>query len=128
MKRLKEIPQWLEIHQEVGYALIRTYLGIALFIRGVIFLTDPSAITDLALQRNVGWVGPYVTFAHLVGGLMLTVGLLTRIAALIQIPVLLGAVFLVHLEQGLMATGQSLELSVLVLFLLAVFLLSGIGQ
>lgn len=127
MRRFEGSLKWLEVHQDVGYAFIRIYLGVALFIRGVIFLANPSAITELAVEQNVGWMVPYVTFAHLIGGALLAVGLLTRIAALIQIPVLLGAVFLIHLDEGLVATGQSLELSVLVLFLLAVVFLTGSG-
>jgi len=126
MKRT-EILHWLSAHQEVGYAMIRIYLGVALFIRGVIFLTEPSVITELAMERDVGWIVPYVTFAHLAGGLLMAIGLLTRIAALIQIPVLLGAVFLIHMEEGLLSTGQSLELSVLVLFLLVIIFLTGPG-
>ena len=58
---------------------------------------------------------------------MLALGLLARLAALVQIPVLLGAVFLIHIEEGLLAPGQSLELAALVLFLLVVFFLFGSG-
>jgi uncharacterized membrane protein YphA (DoxX/SURF4 family) len=70
----------------------------------------------------------YVMIAHFVGGAMLTVGFLTRIAALAQIPILFGAVFFVHRQDGLFALGQSLEFSALVLFLLCVFVVSGAGK
>jgi hypothetical protein len=70
----------------------------------------------------------YVALAHLCGGLMLAFGLLTRLAALIQIPVLFGAVFLVHLQGGLLAAGQSLEFSALVLVMLGVYFLIGSGR
>jgi len=66
--------------------------------------------------------------AHLMGGLMLAVGLLTRIAALMQIPVLVGAVFIALLQGGLYLPNQSLELSSLVLVLLVVFLVFGSGK
>ena len=45
---------------------------------------------------------------------------ITRIAALVQIPILAGAVFIVHRQDGLFALGQSLEFSALVLFLLCI--------
>jgi len=45
----------------------------------------------------------------LVGGAMLTIGFLTRLAAFVQIPILAGAVFIVHRQDGLFAMGQSLE-------------------
>jgi putative oxidoreductase len=66
--------------------------------------------------------------AHFVGGAMLTIGFLTRIAAIIQIPILAGAVFFVHRQDGLFALGQSLEFSALVLFLLGVLTVSGAGK
>jgi hypothetical protein len=59
---------------------------------------------------------------------MLAAGLLTRLAALIQIPILAGAVFLVHLEQGLLSANQSLEFSSLVFFLLVVVFVFGPGE
>ena len=45
-----------------------------------------------------------------------------------QIPILLGAVFMVHRSEGFLTSGQSLEFSSLVLFLLAVFLVGGAGR
>lgn len=69
----------------------------------------------------------YVALAHFVGGLLLVIGLLTRLAALVQVPILAGAVFIVHREDGLFALGQSLEFSALVLFLLIVITISGGG-
>jgi putative oxidoreductase len=70
----------------------------------------------------------YVILAHFVGGLLLTLGFLTRIAALVQVPILAGAVFFVHRQEGLLAPTQSLEFSALVLFLLLVFVVSGAGS
>jgi uncharacterized membrane protein YphA (DoxX/SURF4 family) len=58
---------------------------------------------------------------------MLTLGFFTRLAAFIQIPILVGAVFFIHFDQGLMSVGQSLELAVLVLMLLILFFLFGSG-
>ena len=57
---------------------------------------------------------------------MLVVGLLTRIAAWVQIPILAGALF-VNRQEGLMSAGQGLEFAGLVLFLLVIFSISGAG-
>jgi uncharacterized membrane protein YphA (DoxX/SURF4 family) len=59
---------------------------------------------------------------------LLALGLLTRLVALVQIPILAGAVFIVHRQDGLFALGQSLEFSALVLFLLCVVFVSGAGR
>jgi putative oxidoreductase len=70
----------------------------------------------------------YVALAHIVGGLMLAAGFFTRLGSAVQIPILIGATFFVHLSQGLVSPGQSLELSALVLFLLLVIFAFGSGR
>ena len=60
--------------------------------------------------------------------LMLAAGLLTRLAALVQLPVLVGAVFVVHLRAGLFSAAPNLEFAVLVLVSLAAFAVVGGGR
>ena len=127
MQRLNEILHWLEVRRDLAYSLIRIYLGIALFVRGWLLLADPSAITELVGAQEVYWWYAYIIGAHLLGGLLLALGFLTRWAALCQLPILLGAVFFIHAEQGLMTVGQSLEVASLVLVLLFVYVLFGSG-
>jgi uncharacterized membrane protein YphA (DoxX/SURF4 family) len=117
---------------DIGYDLIRMFLGVALFIRGALFVANPSRISDMT-ERTGGWfvpaaLGHYIGIAHLSGGLLLAVGLATRFAAAIQLPVLIGAVFLVHWSQGLLSSGQSLELASLVLVMLLVYAACGSGR
>jgi putative oxidoreductase len=116
----------------LGYDLVRAYLGIGLFVRGILFVSQPELVLGY-LQDIHGWFWPYalvhfVAVAHLCGGLMLGIGLATRLAAVIQIPILFGAVFLVHSQAGLLNVGQSLEFSGLVLALLLVYLTFGSGR
>lgn len=122
----------LETHRMLGYDLIRMYLGIALFVRGWLFVADSSRIMVFVEDQNLDWFLPmaavhYVALAHLVGGLMLAAGLLTCLAALAQLPILFVATFFLHLQEGLLSTSQSLELSALVLVLLIVYSLWGAG-
>ncbi|GIV45883.1 MAG: hypothetical protein KatS3mg036_0701 [Ignavibacterium sp.] len=119
---------WFEQNQSYAYAFLRIFVGGALFIRGLLFITDPNKLTQLAGSVQYFWMYSYIAIVHLVGGFLLAIGLFTRLAALIQIPILFGAVFLVHLSKGFLASGQSLELSVMVLFLLSVFFLFGSGE
>ncbi len=127
MKKLTDILHWLDTRQESAYAMIRIFLGTALFIRGWIFFSDPAAITELARAESLHMWFAYVTIAHLAGGFLMTIGLQTRLAALFQIPILVAAVIVIHADQGLMSVGQSLELSVLVLVLLVIYTLFGSG-
>jgi len=133
MATTHRIIEWIDAHRDVAFDLIRIYLGIGLFVRGWFFILDSSAV--MGLLANSGdptfasaAVVHYVALAHFGGGLLLAAGLLTRVAALVQIPVLIGAVFFVHLNDGLLAAGQSLEFSALVLFLLVIIFLHGSGR
>jgi putative oxidoreductase len=57
-------------------------------------------------------------------------GLFTRIACAIQIPILVGAVFLVNAPRGFLSIGQHMELwlSIVVLVGLIVFMVFGAGR
>jgi uncharacterized membrane protein YphA (DoxX/SURF4 family) len=127
----RALVDWINENREVVVDLLRVYLGIGLFVRGVLFAATPRGVEVLvdlsAFSLASAALAHYVTFAHLVGGLMLAAGLLTRLASLIQLPILVGAVFLVHLPEGLLTADQSLEFSALVLFLLLVVFVFGGG-
>lgn len=125
--------KWIQDNSDLFFDLIRVYVGVGLFVRGLLALLDPSFLAEWMARFGVSGAASdaarlYVIAAHLIGGLLLAVGLLTRIAALINIPILIGAVFFIHYPQGLATTDQSLEFSALVLFLLTLFLLRGHGR
>ena len=130
----REILAKLESHRDIYFELLRMYLGLALFVRGMVFFAYEGEDPLFGYGETIGTLfaqgawAHYIIGAHLAGGLLLAVGLLTRIAALVQIPVLFVAVFFVHFQEGLFATGQNLELSALVLFLLILTLLHGPGR
>jgi len=132
MSRYRDVVDWIDEHRTVALDLIRIYLGIGLFVRGLLFAYESQGVNILVdlSEFSVGSavLAHYVTFAHLMGGLMLAAGLLTRLAALVQIPILAGAVFLVHLDQGLLTADQSLEFSALVFVLLVVVFIFGPGE
>jgi uncharacterized membrane protein YphA (DoxX/SURF4 family) len=128
MNLFNKIVEWFNTKQDFAYSLIRIILGVALFVRGLILLSDPAAISELAGQKELYWWYSYITIIHIIAGLLLTLGLLTRISALLQIPILIGAVFFIHMRQGLVTEGQSLELSVLVLVLLIIYFVFGPGS
>jgi uncharacterized membrane protein YphA (DoxX/SURF4 family) len=126
---------WADSHRDLWLDCIRIYLGLGLLARGLLLITNTSTgyFVDLLQRTGQPWLVTgamlhYVMLAHFIGGALLTVGFLTRIAALVQIPVLAGAVFFVHRQDGLFAMGQSLEFSALVLFLLVVIAIAGAGK
>jgi uncharacterized membrane protein YphA (DoxX/SURF4 family) len=117
----------LDSKTDKAYSLIRIFLGIALLIRGWLILANPDSLIELGVERELFFWVSLVGMIHIIGGLLLFIGLITRIAALIQIPILISAIFYVHSHTQLMMGGQSLELAILVLFLLFLFFIVGSG-
>lgn len=127
MSQFNVILDRLNSNRDVAYSLIRIFLGGALFIRGIILAADPGAFMELARQEKLHMWFSYVTIGHLAGGFLIMIGLFTRLSALFQLPILISAVIVVHAGEGLMVSDQSLELALLVLFLLFIFTLFGSG-
>lgn len=132
MARFSDVFRRFESNRHLVLDAVRVYLGAGLFFRGLVLL-----LTDTGLQQfadgttpslTISGLATYVMLAHLVGGALLVVGLYTRLAAFVQLPVLVGAVVLVHWQNGLLSANQSLEFSALVLFLLVLVVLFGGGK
>jgi NNP family nitrate/nitrite transporter-like MFS transporter len=109
--------------------VLRIYLGVALAIKGIYFIMNMDAFEQLAgtlgdLPTVVAW---YVVAAHVVGGAALAIGLGTRFAALVNIPVLIGAT-LAASTGGLFASDSTLQFTIFVLFVLALFVWQGSGK
>lgn|SRR6266850_349919 len=125
---------WVETHSDVVWDLVRMYLGIGLFLKAIFYLSHRDYLNQLMDETGTAWFAPvimahYVILAHLFGGLLLALGLLTRVAALIQIPVLFAAVFYIYLPKAMfLEPRQNLEFSALVLFLLLVAAAFGAGR
>jgi uncharacterized membrane protein YphA (DoxX/SURF4 family) len=131
MEGIERLRRWLDARRDLWLDLLRVYVGFALFAKGVAFVRQGNALFEQVREAGVGFseglIAHYVVLAHIGGGLLLGIGLITRLAAAIQIPVLVGAVVLVHAREGLFTQAMTLELSVLVLVLLGLFTAAGGG-
>ena len=133
MDILHRFEHWGDTHHPKGLDIIRIVLGIFLCYKGFDFLQNMSSITGpLSTKTSFGsfsiiLLSHYVVFAHMVGGLLMVIGFLTRFACLIQIPVLLAAVILVNTKGDIMRPYSELFLSIIVLLLLIYFLIVGNG-
>ena len=119
----------IESYRPRAFGLLRMYLGVGLFARGTLLITHIDHVSAL-IEKSGHWLSPVilayaVALSHVVGGVLLAFGRWTRLAALVQIPPVLGAVLFLHLHDGLFTREQSLEFSVLVLFLLCLYALFG---
>ncbi len=123
------ITRWVETHRRHILDLIRIYLGVGLIIKGIFYLMNPTLIAPTVTPNWLTSIAPIVPYIHIVGGVLLAVGLLTRLAAIVQMPIIFAALSFIHLPYMAqsMAAREDVEFSALVLFLLAVIALVGPG-
>ena len=68
-----------------------------------------------------------VPFVHILGGVLLVLGLFTRFACLIQIPILIGAIIFIQAADSVSLKYAPFFVTILVLLLLIYFLIVGNG-
>jgi uncharacterized membrane protein YphA (DoxX/SURF4 family) len=119
-------PKWL--------TLLRVLLGIIILLKGISFFQDSASLTAMLqtpgfaiLDKNVTAIAFFITYFNLLGGVFLIVGLFTRWIAMLQIPLIIGAIIFVNIEDGIKFSNPELALSLLALVLLIVFLIKGSG-
>src|SRR5204863_1024331 len=90
---MHRLTAWADAHREHWLDCVRIYLGLGLFARGLLLITNTSTgyFVDLLQRSGQSWLTSgmlmhYVMLAHFAGGILLTIGFLTRIAAAVQIP------------------------------------------
>jgi putative oxidoreductase len=122
--------RWSDAHREVGWDVLRLYVGLALFMKGLRFLEDLPHTRELLAAADFPFPGlaEPVAVVHLMGGLLLAFGMWTRFAAAVQVPIVAGAALFVHRREGLLSDGQALPLAILLLVLVTLFALGGAGE
>ncbi len=132
MNAIERTMYWGETHHPAWLDPVRVVLGLILFIKGIFFIRNLEAIEQMVMSANFEFypfiIAHYVAFAHLIGGLLIAGGLLTRVAALFQIPILIGAVFFVNASRNYYSMESEGLLAIVVLILLIVFLVVGSGK
>ena len=121
MLSIKSLNKWANAHTYYWLDLIRVALGVFYFIKGINFISQSETLIELIqpLKNFAGtmFIVHYVAPAHLVGGILIAFGLLTRWALIAQIPILIGAILINFV--GVMSTGRFIE--TLVIFIITLF-------
>ncbi|NEM97547.1 DoxX family protein [Pontibacter burrus] len=129
---MHRVEHWADTHHPTWLDFLRIGLGIFLMVKGFMFVQNTDALFSIMHKSQFPWVSiglaHYVAFAHLVGGFLIAIGLITRIAILFQIPILLGAVFFINPNHGFYSENTELWSSIIVLLLLIAFLVFGSGR
>ena len=133
MSITNKISVW-EVSHPVAFLGLRVALGMILAIRGIYFLTSIQPLFSVIRESKLGELNMDMTLAlvicwvHTLGGTFIILGLLTRISAWAQIPIVLGAILFINLSSSLPHTFQDLLLSIFVLVLSVIFALAGGGK
>jgi uncharacterized membrane protein YphA (DoxX/SURF4 family) len=133
MNLVHKIENWGDTHHPKILDLVRIALGIFLLLKGIAFMQNTAYLRHLIEDQDVIDLSPevlmvlvyYVTFAHMVGGILIALGIYTRLAAIIQIPIVLGAVFLTSIFQEPINTLAWPSITALIL--LVIFTIFGSG-
>ena len=133
MNLMERIEYWGDHHHPRWMDIVRIALGIFLVYKGIDFLNNMSDLIGLMEDQtefgSFAYVlaGHYTVFAHILGGLLLIFGVLTRFACLIQIPVLIGALFFLNSNKAMLRPYSELYITPIILLLLIYFLIAGNG-
>ena len=132
MNAILRMEDWAEHHHPKAMDFLRIVLGLVLIFRGFSFATHEDLIHSLILNNTVQYFtfmgSQYLILISIGGGILIAFGLLTRFAAIINLPILFVEIFFVRMPAGLLPVNRDLVYSVIVFALLLVFLVFGSGE
>jgi putative oxidoreductase len=132
MKPFDAITSWTDTHHPKWLEVLRVLLGVILFFRGLTFILDKDITLEVLHDNNFEFIPllivHYVIIFQLAHSVLITVGLVTRWAALAQLPIVGGAIWLIATNASFQPLGSDLWLAVLLFFLLAFFFVYGAGS
>ncbi|GGB21193.1 DoxX family protein [Puia dinghuensis] len=133
MNTAQRIGAWGNRHHPWILDIIRILLGLFLLTRGIIFFNNAGYLRFLIIDKGVlrlpdGIITAiiyYVTYIHILGGGLIMVGIYTRLWALLEVPIVFGAVFFINITRPYVIS--EIWLAILVLALLCLFVIIGSG-
>ena len=133
MKMLKKIQDWGDHHHPKWLDYFRIALGLVLVWKGISFYTDMEAFSQLMRGAMLGTavsislLAHFIIVIHILGGIAIALGTHTRIFSLLNLPILIGAVFFINMSAGIFKPYSEFWLSCLMLIGLVCFIIEGNG-
>ncbi len=132
MNYIYQLEKWGDEHHPKWLALIRIMLGLTIAALTAWYVHSHR---DVRTLMNTGHATLYSSFlafymilVGFIGGLLIAVGLITRISILFQLPVLFFAIISPSLREGLLFIYSNLPFTILLFLLLVFFFIEGSGQ
>lgn len=133
---MSQVEGSISLHRDWFIDFARILLGIVLILKGIYFLQDMGSLMQLSpkefeTELGSGWaygtLAHFIIFVHILGGVAVAVGFLTRLVIPIQFPVILIALFAPPLAKIYFPAGTATELLMLVV-LMAGIMVYGSGR
>lgn len=131
MKLVSNIEDWADAHHPKWLDIIRILLGLVLIAKGISFIRNTDIMSALLLEstsqlRSMAFAH-YVIGVQIAAGIMFTFGLLTRVAAFFQIPILVIAILYMDVTKEFFVISSELPYLILVFSLVVFFFIYGSG-
>ncbi|HUB60121.1 MAG TPA: DoxX family protein [Puia sp.] len=133
MSTLQHVRQWSAAHHPRWLVILRIGLGLILLGKGINFMHDSTLLEELIYgnhdltQNTTHWLPIVISWANMLGGFMILVGLWTRLMCLLQLPILIGAIIDINSQVGGFQSGNEWILAIVALILTIFFLVEGSG-
>ena len=133
MSALKKMQDWGDGHHPAWLDFFRILLGLVLIWKGVAFYMNIGAfstlmhIAHLGTAVGISMIAHFIIVVHIMGGIAIALGTHTRVFCLVNLPILIGAVFFINLSSEIFRPYAELWLSVSVLVGLVCFIIEGNG-
>jgi putative oxidoreductase len=131
MSTYRDIKRWGDHHHPRWFVILRVALGVALFIKGIAFMNNNVLLKEMfagtSLSDDSGWLPILITWMNLLGGTLLMLGIQTRLVAILELPIVIGAIVVINVQKTLFAAQSELGLAFLALALLIFFIVEGGG-
>ena len=134
MNLVHKIETWGNTHHPIALDPMRIALGLFLLFKGASFMQNSYPVHAIIANQNIISLSDsilmnmvyVVAIIHMIGGMMIALGVVTRIASLIQIPILAGAV--IFLQSMNVHDNTNMVISIVALVLLVMFSVVGSGK
>jgi len=133
MTTLQQIRDWGTTHHPRWLVIVRVAVGLFLFAKGITFMHNATLLDRLLYgsesfaENQTHWLPILITWANLLTGTLLIIGLWTRLMALLQLPILIGAITFINSQRGGPVPETEMILAILTLLLMIFFLVEGSG-
>lgn len=133
MNMLKKIQNWGDHHHPKWLDYFRILLGLVLIWKGVDFYINMQAFSNLmrgaflGTAISISLLAHLIILMHIIGGMAIALGTYTRLFCLLNLPILIGAVFFINISAGIFKPYSEFWFSSAVLFGLVCFLIEGNG-